>query len=132
MMPPTINPDLMIGETSDDPMALEEAFLASAATQYYVLNATPGVPRTYAGAMKRADWPMWQEAIDKELAAHKKYETFKCVEPPPAGTNIAGTRWVFTRKSNGDYKARLVVQGFSQRYGEDYLRPMLGCHASKL
>uniref|UniRef100_A0A7S4D6I2 Reverse transcriptase Ty1/copia-type domain-containing protein n=1 Tax=Heterosigma akashiwo TaxID=2829 RepID=A0A7S4D6I2_HETAK len=86
----------------------------------------PGVPNTIQGAMRRADWPRWEEAIEKELAAHKLNQTWKCVEPPPPGTNIAGTRWVFSVKSNGDYKARLVVQGFSQRYGEDYFDTYAG------
>jgi histone deacetylase 1/2 len=46
--------------------------------------------------------------------------------PKPPGTNIIGSRWVFKTKHKADgsldkYKARLIAQGFTQRYDVDYL-----------
>ncbi|CAM9832998.1 unnamed protein product [Sphacelaria rigidula] len=35
----------------------------------------------------------------------------------PSNNNIIGTRWVFEVKAHGRLKARLVVQGWSQRHG---------------
>ena len=46
------------------------------------------------------------------------------VEPPP-NCKVIGSKWVFKRKVNANgeverHKARLVAQGFSQKYGLDY------------
>ena len=43
----------------------------------------------------------------------------------PEGREPVGSKWVFKTKVNADgkiecYKARLVAQGFSQRFGSDY------------
>jgi len=43
----------------------------------------------------------------------------------PNGRSTVGYKWVFKKKSDADgkverYKARLVAQGFAQRYGQDY------------
>ena len=53
-----------------------------------------------------------------------KNDTWDLV-PPPEGKNIVGSRWVLKvkRDENGSvnrFKARLVVQGYSQVKGVDY------------
>ena len=45
--------------------------------------------------------------------------------PLPVGKKAVGNKWVFEVKSGADgsaerYKARLVAQGFTQKYGTDY------------
>ena len=64
----------------------------------------------------------WREAIDLEF---KKMEDNGVMEPiraedVPKGTNIIDSRWVFKRKANGTYRARLVARGYSQIPGQDY------------
>ena len=81
-------------------------------------------PRTIEEAKKRADWPMWEEAIQKELDALQKANTWDVVERPP-GKNIVGSKWVFKIKKDSEgwiakYKACLVARGFTQVYGVDY------------
>ena len=67
---------------------------------------------------------LWDQAIQKELAAHDKNGTWKIV-PSPGDRNIVTCKWVFKVKYLPDgsidkYKARLVARGFSQKPGEDF------------
>lgn len=84
-----------------------------------------GVNMTLAEAMDLPDWPQMQEAAHEELGNHKKARTFEILKEWPDGKNIVGCKWVFTRKRDAKgnvlyWKARLVAQGFTQRYGIDY------------
>jgi hypothetical protein len=45
----------------------------------------------------------------------------------PPNTRTLGTRWVFAIKENGEYKARLVCQGFRQIHGVDYFETASPC-----
>ena len=54
----------------------------------------------------------------------KQNGTFELVDLP-VGKNLVGCKWAFKLKTNGEgkpvrYKARLVAQGFSQKFGTDY------------
>lgn len=69
--------------------------------------------------------PNWVRAIEEELEALEKNNTWKLV-PLPAGKRQVGCKWVFSIKYKADgsldrYKARLVAKGFTQTYGVDYL-----------
>ncbi|CAA7264973.1 unnamed protein product [Cyclocybe aegerita] len=81
-------------------------------------------PHSLAEARTRPDWPLWEKAILEELAVLKAAGTWELVDAPP-GANIVGSKWVFWAKKDATgnvvrYKARLVVQGFSQVPGIDY------------
>ena len=81
-------------------------------------------PRTLAEAKRRPDWPLWEKAIEEELAMLKAAGTWRLEDAPP-GANIIGSKWVLKAKKDtaGNiirYKARLVAQGFSQIGGVDY------------
>ena len=81
-------------------------------------------PQTPAEAKHRPDWPLWEKAIEEELATLKKAGTWKLEAPPPEA-NMIGSKWVFKAKKDATgniahYKARLVAQGFSQIGGVDY------------
>ena len=70
-------------------------------------------PRSLAEAKGRLDWPMWEEAIQKELESLHNANTWTVIERP-SGKNIVGSKWVFHIKkdTNGriaKYKARLVA-----------------------
>ena len=45
----------------------------------------------------------------------------------PKGFKAIGCRWVFRKKDNEQYKARLVVKGYSQKESIDYNEIFLSC-----
>ena len=62
--------------------------------------------------------------MEKEMGSLRLNEVWELVELPP-NRRIIGSKWVFKRKVDADgevkrYKARLVAQGCSQRFGLDY------------
>jgi hypothetical protein len=62
--------------------------------------------------------------MDSEFEALQKNNTWRLV-PPKKEVNIMDCKWVYKvkRKSDGTvdrYKARLVANGFKQRYAVDY------------
>ncbi|CAN1170240.1 Retrovirus-related Pol polyprotein from transposon TNT 1-94 [Linum perenne] len=80
------------------------------------------VPRNVKEAL---DNVMWTAAVQEEMKALVKNDTWTMVDLPP-GKSTVGCKWVFTIKCNADgsverYKARLVARGFTQTYGIDYM-----------
>jgi hypothetical protein len=78
-------------------------------------------PSHYSEASQDAKW---RDAMDVEFSALQKNETWTLL-PRQAGKNIIDSKWVYTIKYKPDgsierYKARLVAQGFTQRFGIDY------------
>src|SRR5258708_39416106 len=97
---------------------LEHVFMAETA------DAEALEPHSLTEAKRRPDWPLWEKAIQEELATLKTARTWKLEEAPPEA-NIIGSKWVFKAKKDtagniAQYKARLVAQGFSQIDGVDY------------
>lgn len=66
----------------------------------------------------------WRKAMDVEIEAIKRNDTWELTELPEGGKKI-GVKWVYKTKfnENGEvdkHKARLVVKGYSQQHGVDY------------
>ena len=71
------------------------------------------------------DWPNWECRIREELKTLEDSGTWGLTDTPPH-TNIIGSKWLFRLKHNATchivcYKVRLVMQGFSQVEGVNYL-----------
>lgn len=84
-------------------------------------------PSTFRQATKGEESDAWISAIDAEIDAIRKNETWTLV-PRRKEMNVLTTRWVFRKKEvideNGTlsfiHKARLVSRGFQQIHGVDY------------
>jgi len=71
------------------------------------------------------DWPEWQSAMDIEHKQLQEMGTWKLVDPPPNAIPIAN-KWVYIKKHDQlgkliKYKARLVVKGYAQCPGYNYV-----------
>ncbi|GKB74092.1 ribonuclease H-like domain-containing protein, partial [Tanacetum coccineum] len=78
-------------------------------------------PKSYLEASK---YPHWTDAMNQEMDALLRNETWEIVELPK-GRKAIGSKWIYNIKyqSSGEidiFKARLVAQGFSQKEGIDY------------
>ena len=69
----------------------------------------------------------WVKAMETEMKSLQENEVWDLVELP-RGRNPVGSKWVFKVKTDEDgnierYKARLVAQGFTQKFGATMMRP---------
>lgn len=85
---------------------------------------TNGEPSSYNNAISCQQKIEWIHAMEEELSSLEANETWELVDLPP-DKNLVGCKWVYKVKIDASgkikkYKARLVAQGFSQKYGEDY------------
>lgn len=81
-------------------------------------------PATVKDALSSDDAKSWHKAMQEEFSSLLENQTWSLVDLP-AGKSPIKCKWVYKtkRNSNGDiirHKARLVVKGFSQKYGIDY------------
>ena len=81
-------------------------------------------PHTFNQALDSPDKQHWTNAMENEMDSLYKNYVWDLVELPK-DRKAVGSKWVFKIKNAADgsierYKARLVAQGFSQKYGQDY------------
>ena len=90
----------------------------------WVYIASEEDPVTVKEALSSQDAAKWSKAMKTELQSLHKNQVWELSELPP-GRKAIGSKWVFKRKhdANGNVercKARLVAQGYNQKYGNDY------------
>ena len=76
-------------------------------------------PESYQEAVNGKNAVEWQTAINYELQALEKNDTWDIVNRPEKA-NIISPKWVFAIKGDNSLRARLVAKGCSQKYGLDY------------
>ena len=81
-------------------------------------------PATYQEATEGPDKEKWKAAMETEMTSLQENEVWDLVKLP-AGRKTVGSKWVYKIKTGADgsvqrYKARLVAQGFTQKYGTDF------------
>ncbi|PNY03100.1 retrovirus-related Pol polyprotein from transposon TNT 1-94 [Trifolium pratense] len=95
----------------------------SSAHNHFLFNlSTIPEPTCYEKAVCDENW---KTAINAELSALEKNNTWKLV-PLPLHKHAIGCKWVFKLKLHADgtierYKARLVAKGYTQTEGIDYM-----------
>ncbi|KAJ5298140.1 uncharacterized protein N7443_006260 [Penicillium atrosanguineum] len=80
----------------------------------------PFTPDTWTEAMACPDKAKWLQAAHKELKNHLSNGTWRIIDRERNKKPLT-LRWVFRVKDDGTYKARLVVRGFQQVPGRDFL-----------
>ena len=76
---------------------------------------------TYTEATTGPDRDSWIRAIKEEKCSLEENETWEVVDPKRAESQKPlKSKWVFKVKTDGTYKARLVVKGCEQKYGVNY------------
>src|SRR6266480_139739 len=81
-------------------------------------------PETYIEALRRPESEEWQKAMDTEIEALKRNDTYTVV-PIPKGRKLVDSKWVYKTKYLADgsveqLKARGVAKGYSQIPGQDF------------
>jgi hypothetical protein len=89
-----------------------------------IATRTQLMPRNYTRAVNRKDGDKWLDAVHVELNNLWDMGVWHFETVPP-GRKQTDAQWLFDIKRNQDgsikkYKARYIVQGFSQIFGQDY------------
>ncbi|CAM8965253.1 unnamed protein product [Rhodiola kirilowii] len=105
-------------------MYLVEGTREDIGLQYLYCHVIEDDPKTFDEAMKSQDVSFWKEAINDEMDSIVGNNTWILVDLPQ-GHKALGSKWIFRKKMKVDgtidkFKARLVIQGFRQKFGLDY------------
>ena len=81
-------------------------------------------PTTVEEVLNTPEKAHWLSAMEREMNSLQVNDVWELTELPK-GRKAVGSKWVFKAKADADgqvepYKARLVAQGFSQKFGTDY------------
>ena len=74
---------------------------------------------TFQEAMRLSFADNWRDACQYEIDALAKNGTWMLTDLP-TGRKAMRSKWVFKRKADGRFRARLVAKGFTQIQGIDY------------
>ena len=81
-------------------------------------------PTTVTEALCSPEKKEWIAAMEREMQSLSENDVWELVELPK-DRKMVGSKWVFKRKFGADgsierHKARLIAQGFTQKFGLDY------------
>ncbi|KAL0334022.1 UNVERIFIED_CONTAM: Retrovirus-related Pol polyprotein from transposon RE1 [Sesamum angustifolium] len=106
---------------ASDPLHTSCSF-SSSHNDFLAILSTVQEPNNYMQAKGQEEW---ENAMQQKIAALEKNATWEVVDLPKDKKAI-GSKWVYKIKLNSDgtierYKARLVVKGYNQVEGVDYI-----------
>ncbi|SGZ27864.1 BQ5605_C026g10219 [Microbotryum silenes-dioicae] len=119
------NPGPLENITEDNILPADHIYLDPPELVARVSPTNLALPRTHEEAMASIEAPFWKAAEAAEIAKFVELKVFASATLP-TGMRAHGVRWIYTRKEDAQgnitkYKARLVVQGYSQMYGIDFI-----------
>ena len=103
---------------NEDDYSLEELLLHVGEEEIEITDND--APTNFKKIYGRPDADKWMEAIQSENASIDGHNVFQIVEQLPHGKTPIKVKYIFKRKDNGRYKARLVAMGYSQVPGLDF------------
>lgn len=90
----------------------------------YVNYVQANAPNNFEEAINSPEGRKWQIAMDREIESLNKNNTWKIVDKP-FDKKIIDVKWIYKRKNDNTYKARLVARGFQQKdFIEDVYSPV--------
>ena len=100
---------------------VEYAYITQTGVQSNPDPATISLPDTFKEAMESQHADEWKQAMDQHMGRSEEKGVYDVISRAavPFNHKVIGTRWVYKVKSDFTFKARLVVQGWSQRPGID-------------
>ena len=89
-----------------------------------IASDVPREPAKVKDVLASPEKAKWLDVMQKEMESLTTNDVWDLVELPSDRT-VVGSKWVFKLKTDADgkverHKARLVAQGFSQKFGLDY------------
>ena len=113
--------DTDLHEHSESVNCLNDPYYQSC---YHINVAAIKVPNTFNQAINSKQFVKWIAAMDEEIISLHENNTWVLVKRPP-NAHVIGGRWVYQLKCDPfkdlRYKARYVAQGFTQKFGLNYL-----------
>ncbi|CAH2097574.1 unnamed protein product [Euphydryas editha] len=80
----------------------------------YVNVCDAMIPDNFLEAITCNESNKWKEAMNREMNSLEKNNTWTMVRKPDGNKKVIDVKWIYKKKSDGEYKARLVVRGFQQ------------------
>lgn len=80
----------------------------------YVNFCSADSPEDFEGAIKSNESKYWKEAMDNEIKCLNKNKTWNLIEKLK-NKEVLDLKWIYTKKFENNFKARIVVRGFQQK-----------------
>jgi hypothetical protein len=114
------NPSLAAREAAENQLAAQANRKQKKKT-IYLIKVLHGEtdPKTFDQALNAPDAEQWLAAIKDEINQMNTLDAWTLCEVPYT-QKLVGSRWVFKKKDDGRYRARLVAKGYTQIEGLEY------------
>ena len=113
-VPSTSNDNLKVVRRSERKKSPVNRYGNPVTNYVYVNYVSADNPESYNDAISSRESEKWREAMNKEIECLKKNDTWNLVEKPK-DKKILDLKWVYTKRADNKFKARIVVRGFQQR-----------------